>query len=81
MSFGLKKKHLKARPRPPHRWRPPKYKLFSRFWTGRNGRRASAAPGGAPDAAAFGDAEVVAFLQMLQRENKVMLHEGTVMII
>ena len=34
-----------------------------------------------PDAAAFADAEVVAFLDMLQRENKVMLHEGTVMII
>jgi hypothetical protein len=34
-----------------------------------------------PDASSFADAEVVAFLDMLQRENKVMLHEGTVMII
>jgi hypothetical protein len=34
-----------------------------------------------PDAAAFNDSEIVAFLDMLQRENKVMLHEGVVMII
>tara|TARA_B100001142_G_scaffold231422_1_gene229621 strand:- start:1231 stop:2106 length:876 start_codon:yes stop_codon:yes gene_type:complete len=34
-----------------------------------------------PDAAGFGDDEVVSFLDMMTRENKVMLDEGTVWII
>ena len=33
------------------------------------------------DAAPFADEQVAAFLDMMQRENKIMLHEGTVMII
>ena len=36
---------------------------------------------GDPDAAPFADEQVAAFLDMMQRENKIMLHEGTVMII
>ena len=63
-----------------------KYKLFSRFLGAyfAKERLESASVASLvshPDAAAFADAEVVAFLDMLQRENKVMLHEGTVMII
>ena len=63
-----------------------KYKLFSRFLGSyfakeRTESASAASLAGHPDAAAFGDTEVVASLQMLQRENKVMLHEGTVMII
>ena len=63
-----------------------KYKLFSRFlgayFAKERVESASVASlASHPDATAFGDAEVVAFLDMLQRENKVMLHEGTVMII
>jgi hypothetical protein len=63
-----------------------KYKLFSRFLGAyfAKERLESASVASLvshPDAVAFADAEVVAFLDMLQRENKVMLHEGTVMII
>jgi len=63
-----------------------KYKLFSRFLGAyfAKERLESASVASLvshPDAAAFADADVVAFLDMLQRENKVMLHEGTVMII
>ena len=63
-----------------------KYKLFSRFlgsyFAKERVESASVASlASHPDAGSFADAEVVAFLDMLQRENKVMLHEGTVMII
>jgi hypothetical protein len=63
-----------------------KYKLFSRFLGAyfAKERLESASVASLvshPDAVAFADAEIVAFLDMLQRENKVMLHEGTVMII
>ena len=83
-----KKKHLKGASAPSayQTEMRAKYKLFSRFlgsyFAKERTESASAASLAAhPDAAAFGDTEVVAFLQMLQRENKVMLHEGTVMII
>ena len=83
-----KKKHLKGASAPSAYQveMRAKYKLFSRFlgsyFAKERTESASAASLAAhPDAAAFGDTEVVAFLQMLQRENKVMLHEGTVMII
>ena len=82
-----KRNTSKVRPRPPcTRWRCVPSVLFSRFlgsyFAKERTESASAASLAAhPDAAAFGDTEVVAFLQMLQRENKVMLHEGTVMII
>ena len=63
-----------------------KYKLFSRFLGAyfAKERLESASVASLvshPDASSFADADVVAFLDMLQRENKVMLHEGTVMII
>lgn len=63
-----------------------KYKLFSRFLGAyfAKERLESASVASLvshPDASSFADAEIVAFLDMLQRENKVMLHEGTVMII
>ena len=63
-----------------------KYKLFSRFLGAyfAKERLESASVASLvshPDASSFADADVAAFLDMLQRENKVMLHEGTVMII
>lgn len=63
-----------------------KYKLFSRFLGAYFAKERIESASVAslvshPDASSFADAEVVAFLDMLQRENKVMLHEGTVMII
>ena len=63
-----------------------KYKLFSRFLGAyfAKERLESASVASLvshPDASSFADAEVVAVRDMLQRENKVMLHEGTVMII
>ena len=83
-----RKKHLKGASAPSayQTEMRAKYKLFSRFlgsyFAKERTESASAASLAAhPDAAAFSDTEVVAFLQMLQRENKVMLHEGTVMII
>lgn len=63
-----------------------KYKVFSRFLgtyfaEERVEQAAVADLLARPDAEQFTDAEVVAFLNMLERENKVMLHEGTVVII
>ena len=63
-----------------------KYKLFSRFLGAYFAKERIESASVAslvshPDASSFADAEIVAFLDMLQRENKVMLHEGTVMII
>jgi cobalamin biosynthesis protein CobT len=63
-----------------------KYKLFSRFlgtYFAKQHLESASVAGLAshPDAASFASSEIVAFLDMLQRENKVMLHEGTVMII
>lgn len=63
-----------------------KYKEFSRFLGSLFAKEhLESAPVASlvnhPDAKSFADTEIVAFLDMLQRENKVMLHEGTVMII
>jgi len=63
-----------------------KYKRFSRFlgeWFARERMEQAtvAALLAHPDAAPFADEQVAAFLDMMQRENKIMLHEGTVMII
>ena len=63
-----------------------KYKRFSRFlgeWFARERMEQAtvAALLAHPDAAPFADEQVAAFLDMRQRENKIMLHEGTVMII
>ena len=63
-----------------------KYKVFSRFLgtyfaEERVEQAAVADLLAQPDTEQFTDAEVVAFLNMLERENKVMLHEGTVVII